>query len=162
MIAIAMVRGISARYYGTNAQIWTSFWVEVRLLQTLQIHFRDPDYRKIESCVSVSMVCMTAFRTLFVVPSGSKKTPPVHSNNRPSKEKSWSKRRGPVLPDISTGATLTGMRTVIEANGKTTMGSLGSDDLSWPLKAHGSFRPSDDGSTLVASHKHTRSNESWV
>jgi len=108
------------------------------------------------------MVCMTAFRTLFVVPSRSKKTPPVHYNNRPSKEKPWSRKRGPVLPDISTGVTMTGMRTIIEANGRTTLGSLHSDDIPWPSKAHRFIRPSHDGSTLVASYKHTRSNESWV
>jgi len=107
------------------------------------------------------MVCMTAFRTLSVVPSGSKKTPPIRYN-RPSKQKPWSRKGGPVLPDISTGATMTGMRTIIEANGRTTLGSSDSDDLSWPLKSHGSIRPSHDGSTLVPSHRYTPSTELWV
>lgn len=105
---------------------------------------------------------MTAFRTLFVVPSGSKKTPPVHYNKRTSKGKPQSRKQGHVLPDISTGATMTGMRTIIEANGRTALGSLDSDEHSWPIKSHGSLRPSHDGSILVASHKHASSTASWV
>lgn len=48
MIAIAMIRGISARVNGTSDEIWTAFWVQT------------------QGSVSITMTSFTAFRTLFV------------------------------------------------------------------------------------------------
>ena len=142
MIAIAMVRGIAFKVYSTSDQIWTSFWVQL------------------EACVSVTMVCMTAFRTLFVIsrrenpsdessPSPSQKhdddrTPeasPVQAfpemSPQPSPRREWwswmslrtGRRQGKMLlPSVDTGATMTGLRTMIENHGRTVHESFGTSD----------------------------------
>ena len=113
MIGIGMVRGITAYIYGTNDQAWSSFWVQV------------------EACISVIMVSMTAFRTLFVVSNISKQARKEASlrrcDGRTSRERLWGKKSKPELPSLQTGATMTGMRTLIRDNGRTTLGSFGAD-----------------------------------
>jgi len=109
MIAIAMVRGISTRVYGSYDQVWDSLWFEI------------------EACVSVLMVSMTAFRTLFVMPKRSQRKRP--SDESPLWKKITSNKKGKkqdmsLLPEIEGGATMTGMRTMIRENGMTRPGSF--------------------------------------
>ena len=103
MIVIAMVRGISARVYGSDEQVWDALWFEI------------------EACVSVTMVCMTAFRTLFVMPRRSqRKRSPLNGSKLPGKYHGHGKINMLwLLPDVERGATMTGMRTMIRENGLT-------------------------------------------
>lgn len=100
MIAIALVRGISAGVLGTEDQAWNSFWVQL------------------EASVSVIAACPTAFRSLFLVNRSSKNKP----NQRSVLERLW-KRTKPSLQSINVGATLTGMRTVIRGDRDTQLES---------------------------------------
>lgn len=112
IIAIAMVRAISARVYGPDEQVWDSLWLAI------------------EACVSVIMVSMTAFRTLFVMPRRSQR------RRHPSIRSLWWKRKNggnntvQWLPEVERGATMTGMRTMIRENGVTMLGSFGNGDPS--------------------------------
>lgn len=90
MIAIALIRVISATLLGTEDQAWNSFWVQM------------------EASVSIFAACPTAFRSLFLVNRFSR----TAANERPLIEPMW-KRSKPNLQSIHIGATLTGVRTVI-------------------------------------------------
>lgn len=130
MIAIAMVRGISARVHGSHDQIWASFWVQL------------------ETSISVIMVSTMIFKSLFIVKKGSspQKYSPRYSN------RVWRRKKTPQLPEIETGATMTGMRTVIRENGRTVMGSFGKDTTS--LDDGSTYgMSSKDSSTLVDGHQ---------
>jgi hypothetical protein len=106
MIAIAMVRGIAAGVYGTHDQIWATFWVQL------------------ETSISVIMASTMVFRTLFVV----NKEPSSDRSPPHSRTQLWRRKQTPQLPDVETGATMTGMRTMIRENGMTVVGSFGKDD----------------------------------
>jgi len=113
MVAIALVRGISASVLGTEHQAWNSFWVQL------------------EASVSVIAACPTAFRSLFLVNKTSKNTPEKDGQGqRSALERLW-KRSKPSLQSIRVGATLTGMRTIIRGNGDTELGSR--DDEEYAL-----------------------------
>ena len=108
MIVIETVRAISAQIYGSDDQVWDSLWFEM------------------EACVSVITVCMTAFRTLFVMPRRSQRmrSPSVRSPLW-GKKKSNEKESLGSLPDVEVGATMTGMRTMIRENGVMVTGNFG-------------------------------------
>ena len=93
MIAIALVRGISAAVLGTEDQAWNSFWVQL------------------EASVSIIAACPTAFRSLLLI----NRTPKDAPDKRSVFERLL-KRTKPSLPSIPVGATLTGMRTVIRGD----------------------------------------------
>ena len=126
MIAIAMVRGIAARVYGTHDQIWAGFWVQL------------------ETSISVIMVSTMVFKTLFVGQRGS--TPDKSSSHY--RNRVWRRKPTPQLPEIETGATMTGMRTMIQENGRLTVGSFGKDD-SQLTENSSQWRSSNDDSTLA-------------
>lgn len=113
MIFVNLVRGISSKYIGVSDQLWTTFWIQF------------------ESCISVITVSMTAFRTLFVVSGGSRKTPPEHyQRSPPAASRRWPwKRSGDLeeLPELKTGATIRGIRTIIHGNGRTAAESFDSE-----------------------------------
>ena len=126
MIAIGLVRVISAHYLPTGFinLTWPNFWVQV------------------ESSVSVIAISMTAFRTLFVVTSGPKRTPPEHTNRAQSTQWLRKKINGIELPKVNIGATMTGIRTMIRENGKTETTSLGPAELPLSSVHHQSGRES--------------------
>lgn len=103
MIAIGLIRGISAGVMGSEDQLWNAFWVQI------------------EAAVSVIAACPTAFRSLFLI-----KTSPIHMPDqehhnqvhRSILERIW-KRNKPSIASINVRATLPGMRTLIRDNGKT-------------------------------------------
>ena len=111
MIAVSLARVISAHYLGSRSQIWSTFWVQA------------------ETSVSVMAVSMTAFRTLFVIKAGPKRTPPEHNHRSPSRQRLWRKNDKIELPEVDTGATMTGMRTMIRENGRTEMASFAAVEL---------------------------------
>jgi len=116
MVAIALVRGISAGVVGTEDQTWNSFWVQL------------------ETSVSVIAVCPTAFRSLFLVNRPPKNNPERdNQGQRSAFERLW-KRSKPTLQSIRFGATLTGMRTVIRGDGDTQLESH--DDEEYALSSH--------------------------
>jgi hypothetical protein len=125
MIAIALVRGISTGVYGTHDQIWSSFWVQL------------------ETSISVIMVSTMIFKTLFVV----KKDTTNDRNSPRYPARLWKRKPFSQLPDVEVGATMTGMRTMIYENGRTTNGSFGKDE---PVMIENSedWRSSNDESTL--------------
>jgi hypothetical protein len=124
MIAIAIIRGIFARVYGRHDQIWAAFWIQL------------------ETSVSVIMVSTMVFKTLFLVNKGST---PDRNSPRYSRTRLWRRKRTPQLPEMETGATMTGMRTMIRENGRVTVGSFGKDGSQ--LSENFSYwRSSDDGS----------------
>ena len=90
MIAIALVRGISAAVLGTGDQLWITFWIQI------------------EASVSIIAACPTAFRSLFLVNRSFNQTPDQRSLLERLKKKTK-----PSLPSIHVGATLTGLRTAI-------------------------------------------------
>ena len=108
MIAIGLVRGISAGIIGTTNQTWNSFWVQV------------------EASISVIAACPIAFRSVFLLNHNLKNSPNGgHGDEgRGSTRGRFWRRMNPSLPSIGVGATLTGMRTMI---GKTHLES-GDDD----------------------------------
>ena len=116
MIAIALVRGISAAVLGTNDQAWNSFWVQL------------------EASVSVITACPIAFRSLFLLNRASKPTP-----DQRSVLDRLLKRSKPSLPSIHVGATLTGMRTVIR-DGKDEDFTL-HENGDYPLLPSASYDP---------------------
>ena len=124
MIAISLIRAISAKYVGTMNQTWSTFWLQV------------------ETSVSVIAVSMTAFRTLFVIHSGPKRTPPEHTTKSSSRQWFQRKTNGIELPKLSIGATMTGMRTMIRENGKTQTTSSGPAELPLSPVHHRSERES--------------------
>ena len=131
MIAIAMVRGIAAGVYGTHDQIWAAFWVQL------------------ETSISVIMVSTMIFKTLFVV---NKSYSATNKNFPRSYTRLW--RRKPTssqLPEIETGATMTGIRTMIRENGRTIVGSFaGKDEEQLTIESNISrWRPGNDDSTLA-------------
>lgn len=98
MIAIALVRGISSGVIGTNNQAWNSFWVQL------------------EASISVIAACPVAFRSVFLLNHNSKNSPNRghgEEGQRSIRGKYW-RRVNPGLPSIGVGATLTGMRTMID------------------------------------------------
>jgi hypothetical protein len=125
MIAIALVRGISTGVYGTHDQIWSSFWVQL------------------ETSISVIMVSTMIIKSLFVV----NKKSTSDRNSPPYPARLWKRKQLTPLPDVEVGATMTGMRTMIRENGRTTMGSFGKDE---PMVIENSedWRSSNDDSTL--------------
>ncbi len=126
MIAIAMVRGISARVYGTHDQIWSAFWLQL------------------ETSISVIMVSTMIFKTLFVGNRGS--TP--DKNSPRSRTRLWRRKPTPQLPAIHTGATMTGMRTMIRENGITMFGSFGKGESISTVDS-GNWRSINDDSTMA-------------
>lgn len=118
MIAISMVRGISAHIHGTSDQTWAQFWVQL------------------ETSISVTMLCMTAFRTLFTASKKSAQNkispgaPQYEGEAPPTFRARLFKKQAQFLPDVQAGATLTGMRTMIQENGKTTLGSFEMSNIS--------------------------------
>lgn len=137
MIAIGLVRLISAQYLPTANEnpIWPNFWVQV------------------ESSVSVIAVSMTAFRTLFVVTSGPKKTPPEHTNRASSTPWLRKKINGIELPKVDIGATMTGIRTMIREIGKPETTPFGRAELPLPSVHHQSERESVWGFSLRLSNR---------
>lgn len=107
MIAIGLIRGISAGVMGSDDQVWTVFWVHV------------------EASVSVIAVCPTAFRSLFLIKNTSRHTPDNYNDRNQGHisismlEKIWRRKKNPGLASTNVRATLTGMRTLIRDNGKT-------------------------------------------
>ena len=145
MIAIAMIRGISAHVYGMDDQPWVSFWVEV------------------EACVSVTMVSMTAFRTLFLVSNGPKPSPEKVSPRRYLGRSP--QQQAHEIPSIKVRATMTGIRTVIQHNGRSTMGSFGTDEGTLLGGSNGSERPSQVksiGTEASVDGTSQFTHESWV
>lgn len=123
MVAIALVRGISAGVLGTEHQAWNSCWVQL------------------EASVSVIAACPTAFRSLFLVNKTSKNTPEKEDQGRRSAfERLW-KRSKPSLQSIRVGATLTGMRTMIRGNRDTELESQDDEEYALsPSPAQGVHR----------------------
>lgn len=125
MIAIAMVRAITTPVYGIYDQIWASFWVQL------------------ETCISVLMVSTMVFKGLFVVKMG-----PLYDKKSPrSRTRLWRRKPTPQLPDVETGAIMTGMRTMIRENGRTTVGSFGKDKTQLTMVS-GHWSSNNDESTL--------------
>lgn len=126
MIAIGLVRAISAGARGTEDQTWNSFWVQI------------------EASVSVIAVCPTAFRSLFLLNNVAENTHDRIVRNpcqRSVLERLWGRTK-PSLQSIRVSATLTGMRTVIRGTGKTQLESQ--DDDGYAL------------SSVVAQNPHSR------
>lgn len=127
MIAIALVRGISAGVYGTHDQIWSSFWVQL------------------ETSISIIMISAMLFKSLLFV----KKDDPTSDKNSPRlRTVRWRRKQPSQLPDVEIGATMTGMRTMIRENGRTTMGSFGKDESQLTMDSD-RWRSSNDDSTLA-------------
>jgi hypothetical protein len=103
---MASPRGVASGVYGTHDQIWSSFWVQL------------------EASVSVIMVSTMLFKTLFVV----NKSPNIDKNSPPYRTRLWRRKKTPELLEVETGATMTGMRTMIRKNGRTLLGSFGKDE----------------------------------
>lgn len=136
MIAIGLIRGISARYVGAHNPTWNTLWVQI------------------ESCVSVIVVCITAFRTLIVSPKTSRKTPRSYRRLLYQQPLWREKKYGPELPNVPMGATMTGMRTMIRENGRTIVGSFAFDEPTLSTKDQDSVTQSHDSSTLAKSNEH--------
>lgn len=88
MIGIALVRGISYPILGTSDQTWSVFWIQL------------------QSSISVIMVCIPAFRTLFV--AGVKRSQNKNSPRAAVSPSTWRarlfrKKVPQFLPDIETG-----------------------------------------------------------
>ena len=123
MVAIALVRGISAGVIGTNNYAWTSFWVQI------------------EASISVTTACPIAFRSVFLLNHKSKNSPNRDRGNegqRSTRGNSW-RRVSPCLPGINVGATLTGMRTII---GKSQLQSRDVDGYALSSTATQGYRSS--------------------
>ena len=108
MIAIALLRGISAGIIGTDNPAWNTFWVQV------------------EASISVIAACPIAFRSVFLLNHNPKNSPNRDRGNEgqhPIRGNFW-RNVSPGLPSINIGATLTGMRTII---GKSQLESKDDD-----------------------------------
>lgn len=111
MIAIALIRVVSAGVMGSEDQIWDVFWIYL------------------EASVSVIAVCLTAFRSLFLIKNSPKDTPDKYDPNQAHVSvlrRIWGRKK-PSLASINVGATLTGMITLIRGNGKSQL-ELQDDD----------------------------------
>ena len=111
MVAIGLVRAISAAPVGTADQTWDTFWVQI------------------EASVSVIAVCPIVYRSLFLINHASDNIPDRVNDNRGRRsvlERVWGRKK-PSLQSIGVRATLTGMRTMIEGTGKTRLESLDDD-----------------------------------
>lgn len=116
MIAIGLVRGISAGVVGSVDQTWNAFWVQF------------------EASISVIVACPTAFRSLFLVNHASKNST-VHDNRNEGQQsmlQGLCRRTKPSLPSAKVGATMTGIRTAIYDNGNTQLDSQDGDDRHAP------------------------------
>ena len=141
MIAIGLVRAISAAPVGTADQTWDTFWVQI------------------EASVSVIAVCPIVYRSLFVINHASDNNPDRINDNHGRRsifERVWGRKK-PSLPSIGVGATLTGMRTVIQGAGKTRLESLDDDGYALSLVVGQKHRPSvsleSQNQGVEASHK---------
>lgn len=137
MVAIALVRGISAGVRGTDDETWNSFWVQL------------------EASISVIAACPTAFRSLFLFNHAAKRTPESDiPGKRSALERLW-KRTKPSLERTKVGATLTGMRTMIQENGQTRLGSQSEDGyaLSADLGQSGQSHLENDESKQIIERK---------
>ena len=164
MIIIAIIRGTTARVInGAVDTTWETFWIET------------------EACVGIIMVSMTAVRTLFVPDASKKTPPrsPQQQMGDYRRQSTWKKNlpwgstpsekepvivneksprvwrtrvSGGLLPSLhGGGATMTGMRTMIRENGRTTHGSFGSEDMILPAhsgEGKEEVRSTFNGSTL--------------
>ena len=112
MIAIGLVRAISAGARGTEDQTWNSFWVQM------------------EASISVIAVCPTAYRSLFLINNSTPDETPDRNDRPPGQgsvlERFW-RRTKPSLQSIKVSATMTGVRTMIRGAGKTQLGSQDDD-----------------------------------
>ena len=90
MIAIALVRGISAAILGTENPVWIIFWIQL------------------EASISIIAACPIAFRNLFLAHRS-----PSHTPDQLSVLERLRKRTKPSLPTINVGTTLTESRTAI-------------------------------------------------
>ena len=138
MIAIGLVRAISAALVGTADQTWDTFWVQI------------------EASVSVIAVCPMVYRSLFVINHARDKNPDRINDNHGRGsvfERVWGRKK-PSLQSIGVGATLTGMRTVIHGAGRTRLESLDDDGYALSLVVE---RPSvsleSQNQGVEASHK---------
>ena len=142
MIAIALVRGVSARVTGTvNQQIWICFWIQV------------------EAPISVIAACPIAFRNLFLLNHSSKNVPDKgHGNEGQNLNggRFWRKKMHPSLPTIGTGATLTGLRTMIGKTGRMQLesGDEGSYALSSTMTPSHQSSPSFGGPERDTNSQH--------
>ena len=100
MIAIAIVRGISAIVYGIEDQQRFSFLVQL------------------EASISVIFVCPTAFRSYLLI-RAMKNKPGVDYERHIQSEEHTGMRAMPLLPSIHVGATLNGMTTLVRDYGRT-------------------------------------------
>lgn len=96
MIAISLIRVISAGVKGSEDQMWNSFWVQI------------------EASVSVIAVCPTAFRSLLLIKNSPQYRPDKDHLNQ---KRIW-RRKEPILASVDVRATLTGIRTLIRDNGQ--------------------------------------------
>jgi hypothetical protein len=115
MIIVAIVRSLGLRYHNTFDYTWLAMW------------------QQIESCVAVTMLSLTAFRSIFVStkPSSDKARPWVPSTHRlfrKFKKPTTSDAKG--LDDVTIpSATITGLTRVMgrtKAN-HSTVETLNSD-----------------------------------
>ncbi|MCJ1263648.1 hypothetical protein MMC22_003518 [Lobaria immixta] len=145
MIAICLARGASATTIeAQQIPIWNNFWIQI------------------ESCVSVMMVCITAFRTLVVSARTSKKALRYYKR-LPNKQRLWRERKGEAeLPEIPICVTMTGMRTMIRENGNTVMGSFAYDDPTLSKKDQESVAQGHGSLTLATSHENGATSKSWA
>lgn len=149
MIAIGIIRGATAKIYGSGDNPWSLFWVEV------------------EACVSVMMVSMTAFRTLFV--SGCSKKSPMAGSPKQDIDPSiggggarsyWRKvEKSNDLSSSSCGTYVTGTSLMISENGPTTPVSLDELRTANDNKKHSSDR---DYLVLDDHENHQKCSETFV
>ena len=100
-------------------------------------------WQQIESCVAVSTISLTAFRSIFVASANRREASPwqkspYYSSWRRRYKKSATSSRAHDLDDLSIpGATLTGVRTVIggpRTQHDTLLSMPGEEELDWPLR----------------------------
>lgn len=141
MIAIGFLRAISAGVIGTEDQSWNMFWVQL------------------EASVSAIAACPVAFRSLFLVTQSSKDTPErinVHQGQTLVTDKEIGSSQFH-LRSIKVGATLVGMRSVIENSGEPENSSQDEDEYSLPPSAMRQVRWSPASMASVdATHETSR------
>ena len=93
MIAIALVRLVSAAVLGTDDQVWIVFWIQF------------------EACISIIAACPIAFRNLFLA----NRSPKPTLDQRSVLER-IRKRKKPILPSMGLGDTFSGSKTVIRGD----------------------------------------------
>ena len=123
MIVVAVVRMSGIRTAESIDETWEVFW------------------QCTEACIAVTMVSLTAFRSLFVANASSREK----KSKTPYKERLWyPRKRSRESQDIESlpsvpSATLTGMRTFIRGNERSSANRLEDDEMTtniWPLPAH--------------------------